>query len=104
MNELILHEKFKGNNEQITNAIRDFIAKRGKVYFPIEMVRAIKTIGSEALICPYCGTPQDTYEPNDIKALMDLANCICLAECKKCGKAFTYSVGITKRYHSRKCD
>lgn len=55
-------------------------------------------MSEESLFCPYCGREQYTHEPDDISADM------CLTECEHCGKAFWYSVEVTRDYWTRKDD
>lgn len=56
------------------------------------------TSDEEVLVCPYCGREQYCHEPDDISADY------CTTECEECGKAFWYSVTVTRTYDSYKED
>lgn len=49
---------------------------------------------NEELICPHCGSIQETHDPDQISAD------ICWTQCEKCGKDFWYSVSVTRDYDS----
>lgn len=53
---------------------------------------------NEELICPYCKEEQLNHEPDEISAEM------CLTECEDCGRAFWYSVVVTRFYDSTPYD
>jgi hypothetical protein len=47
---------------------------------------------SEVLICPHCGKPQYTHEPEEI------SSCMSSTECEHCEKTFWYAVNVTRSY------
>lgn len=47
---------------------------------------------NENLRCPYCGKIQYTHEDDEISANM------CWTKCEHCGKAFWYSVTVSREY------
>ena len=58
------------------------------------MIEGENMRNKEILTCPYCGEEQYTHAPDDISGEMRDTECEC------CGKAFWYSVTVTRTYSS----